>query len=499
MGEVSVAAPAPSRLVRHGWRVDAAVLAVVALLIRLPAFFASRHLSYDDGFFGLVAVEMRHGVEPYRDLFMPQGPLHPVLLFLADLLGFRTTNAPRLLPLLAGIAVTVATYAAARRITSRYGALVAAILVTTSGSVLWVTAGTAADGAAIALAVAAVALALRYGERPSTATASGAGVCAGAAVAAKALAGPVALPVALLVYSRRRPRDLVWAALGAAAVPLATALAWGLGLVWEQSVDYNRGASRLESHWGAVTKIVRTLVERDLLLLVAAALPIALVGLRLLRSTPTPADRSWLRCVHRREPVASVNASQRGSKLFRPATVLALWLALEVALLVIEPALWSPHVSQLVAPAALLIALRPPPLAALLVAAVLVAPWYYDHLQPMLRPGGYEGAEATAVDALRELPAGALVISDTPGFVWRAGRRTSPWLADSSIKRIEQGQINAARLAAAARAPDVCAVLVWTDRYRDLDLGPRLEQEGYQVSERYGGPRVLYERSRCRT
>ena len=41
--------------------VDAAVLGVVALLLRLPAFFASRHLSYDDGVYGVSVVDMRHG------------------------------------------------------------------------------------------------------------------------------------------------------------------------------------------------------------------------------------------------------------------------------------------------------------------------------------------------------------------------------------------------------------------------------------------------------
>ena len=104
---------------RRAWWVDAAVLAAIAVLLRIPAFVASRHLTYDDGFFGLSAIEMRDGVVPFRDLFSPQGPLHLPLLYLADLVGLRTANAPRVLPLVAGAAVTVVTYAAGRRITSR--------------------------------------------------------------------------------------------------------------------------------------------------------------------------------------------------------------------------------------------------------------------------------------------------------------------------------------------------------------------------------------------
>ena len=37
---------------------------------------------------------------------------------------------------------------------------------------------------------------------------------------------------------------------------------------------------------------------------------------------------------------------------------------------------------------------------------------------------------------LRHLPAGALVISDTPGLVWRAGRRVPDRYVDVSILRI---------------------------------------------------------------
>src|SRR5688572_31392151 len=77
-----------------------------ALLIRLPAFFATDHLGFDDGVYGVSALAMRDGEVPYRDIFCPQGPLFLPLVWLADLLGFRTLNAPRLLPLAAGAVVT---------------------------------------------------------------------------------------------------------------------------------------------------------------------------------------------------------------------------------------------------------------------------------------------------------------------------------------------------------------------------------------------------------
>jgi hypothetical protein len=481
---VAVARTRP-RSDRRTWYVDAAALAGIAVLLRIPAFAASRHLTYDDGFFGLSAIEMRHGVVPFKELFSPQGPLHLPLLYLADLVGLRTTNAPRVLPLVAGAAVTVTTYAAGRRITSRYGAIVAAVLVTMSGSILWTTAGIASDGPALAFAIAAVAVGFGYTERPTNARAVGAGALVGAAVVAKALAAPAGLAVLLLLLSRRRKRDLAYAAAAGVVVVAGATLPWGVGRVWDQSVAYNRNASRVTSYSGAVSKAWHTLVDRDPIVLVAVALVLAMVVL---------ARLGWLRAAAPTAP----DASASGPLLFRPATVLIVWLGAQFALLVYEPAFWRPHVAFLIAPLALLVGLRPPPLVVLLVGAVVVLPWYLSNVHPMLWPDPYDKQEQAAVDGLRRLPAGSLAISDEPGFLWRAGRLTDPYLDDSSIKRIQQGQITAAKLGNAAAKPDVCGVLVWTSRYGDLDLGPRLVDAGYQIVARYGGPRVLYEKPDCR-
>ena len=478
---VAVARTRP-RSDRRTWYVDAAALAVVAVLLRIPAFVANRHLTYDDGFFGLSAIEMRHGVVPFKELFSPQGPLHLPLLYLADLVGLRTTNAPRVLPIVAGAAVTVATYAAGRHITSRFGAIVAAVLVTTSGSILWTTAGIASDGPALAFAVAAVAVGFGYKEEPTSTRAVVAGALVGAAVIAKALAAPAGLVVLLLLLPRRRMRDLCYAAAAAVVVVLGATVPWGVGRVWDQSVAYNRNASRITSYWGAVSKAWHTLVDRDPIVLVAVALALAMVVL---------ARVGWVRTTAAATPSA-------GPLLFRPATVLVVWLGAQFALLVYEPAFWRPHVAFLVAPLALLVGLRPPPLVVLLVGAVVILPWYLGNVNPMLWPDPYNKQEQAAVDGLQRLPAGSLALSDEPGFLWRAGRLTDPYFDDSSIKRIEQGQITAAKLGDAAARPDVCGVLVWTSRYGDLDLGSRLADAGYEIVARYGGPRVLYEKRDCR-
>jgi hypothetical protein len=134
----------------------------------------------------------------------------------------------------------------------------------------------------------------------------------------------------------------------------------------------------------------------------------------------------------------------------------------------------------------------------LLIGAVAVTPWYLSNTNSLLWPDSYSRQEQAAVDALREVPADGLVITDEPGLLWRAERLTVPYFDDSSIKRIEQGHITPANLTAAAAKPDVCAVLVWTDRYAALDLGPRLTGAGYEEAERFGGSRILYEKPGCR-
>ena len=463
------------------WRIDAAVLAAVAIVIRLPAFVADAHLTYDDGVFGSSALLLRDGELPFRDIFSPQGPLFLPLVWVADLVGLRTANAARIVPVAAGAVVTVATYAAGRRITSRGGALLAAGLVTTSGSVLWTTAPITSDGPALALATSAVALALAYRAQPTTGRAVAVGVTMGAALCVKVLVLPAAVPVALLLLSRRRSRDLALAAGAAVAVGLIATAPWGFGRVWEQYIDYHRGSARIASHAGAARKLVTTLVERDAPVVAAGAL--ALVAAALRRGRPS---RS--------------HAPPAGAPPVRTSAVLlAVWAAGVALVLVLEPAFWRPQLAEMIPPLALLAALRPAPPAALAAAAVVVAPWYVAHVNPMLWPDRYDTAEAAAVDDLRErVPANAEVITDDPGLAWRADRRVPGELVDASIKRIEQGQITTTVVVDAADTDSVCAVLVWDDRYADLPgLADRLAAVGYDDVARYGEGRALYVKDGC--
>jgi hypothetical protein len=255
-----------------------------------------------------------------------------------------------------------------------------------------------------------------------------------------------------------------------------SALPWGLSAVWDQAFRYHLEAAGSRTPVANLGKVAATLAGRDLPLMIAATA----VGLAALAG-------------RRRERP--------------PGTVLiGAWLIATVAVLALEHPLWRNHVAHLVPPLALLVvagagrlpAYRPHLPAGLGLALLLaaVAPYHLLHNAGVLRPRPPTGAEAAAHHQLADLPAGAWAISDDPGLVWRAGRRTPPDLVDTSVLRLDSGRITAASLARAAAEPQVCGLLVWSERFGRLsDLPTRLE--GYRVAARYGGPRVLYVKDAC--
>jgi 4-amino-4-deoxy-L-arabinose transferase-like glycosyltransferase len=453
---------------------DLVWLSVAAVVLRLPAVLSSRHLSFDDGVYGSTAVAMRHGARPYRDVFSSQGPLHHPLLYVADLLGGRTQNAPRLLSLAAAVVITIAVYLIARRLAGRRAGVIAAALATTSGSLFLVTTGISGDGAAIAFAASAVAVGFAYRDRPSTARAVAAGLLVGAACSVKLLAAPVVVPVALAMLVRRRTRDLVAAAVLAVAVPLVLAGVWGYSRVWDQSVRYHHEARRY-SVGSAAWRMVTTLVERDTIV-VATALVVAVIAVA--------AREQW--------------AARDDAPLWRAGTALGAWLVVQMGFLLTESAMWRPHVSELVVPLTLLAALRLPSTRALVVTWVVALPIFVVGTWGFARPGGYHGVDARVEARLRALPSGAFVVTDDPGFPWRAGLRVPDQLVDVSVKQFDQRRITEPDLLRAARARDACAVLATSSERlgRFHDLPDRLADDGYRTVLHDGDTRLLLRQCR---
>jgi hypothetical protein len=495
--------PEPRRRSDRLW--DMVGLGLLAVVLRLPAFLSPRHLTFDDGVFASSVIAMRDGGVPFREVFSSQGPLFLPLVYLGDLLGGRTSDAPRVLAVSAGAATTVGLYWCARQISGRASAVLAGMLAATSGSLMWVTGPLAADGPALAFAVFAFGVALSMQRTRSPLRVALLGVLVGATLSTKSLEAPVLLPVGMVLLAPLLPwralpaeersrlpvgRTLGESAIAAAAaavVYLVVTLPFGFAAVWDQSFRYRADAATDREPLGNAAKIFSTLWDRDLVLLAFVALCVAWWLRRRLTRPPTPREGQP-------DPVGPP-----ASPPAQPTLVLVWLVTTWVWLVLMVSPLWRPHVSAMIPPLVLAVAVWRPPVRVALVAGVLCLPLLWIQLDGLLRPGDYRGAEAEVVTALRQLPEGAWVLSDEPGLAWRAGRRTTDDLVDPSMLRVQQGRYTEDSLVRAATDPRVCAVVVRSpERFGSFPgLPSRLEGEGFDVVARDGPHGVLYVRATC--
>jgi hypothetical protein len=324
--------------------------------------------------------------------------------------------------------------------------------------------------------------ALVYRDDPRLRRAVATGLLMGAALAVKPLLLPAALPVGWWLWSRRR-LDHLGAAVGAAiALWFASALPWGLGNVWRQSVTYNSGAGPRYAKSSQLRKLFSTLGSRDLLVLGALIVALITVLVAARRTTGGRGDAG-------RSPARA------------DVILIAGWAGVTAAVLVLEPALYRNHLAAIVPPLAILAAIlvrRPQVLA---IALIVLAPWSAHNLTSILHPAGYRGDAAALMHTLRALPRDARVISDDPGFVYRAGLRTPKLMNDTSVKRIDQHLLTTKSIAhSLATDPHACAVVVWSTRFgRDLPGFPAaLRAEGFEQAHTYTHNRALWLREPCR-
>jgi 4-amino-4-deoxy-L-arabinose transferase-like glycosyltransferase len=479
---------------RPRW-IDVLALALGAIVLRIPALFAPTNLGYDDGGYGLAAVAMREGFEPFRDIFSSQGPLFLPLVHVADLVGFETMNAPRLLSVFAGAVVTVAVYFAGLELMDRGRALLAGALAGSSGILLWTTGPLTSDGTAAALATSTVAVALVYRRRPSTGLAIVITVLAGGAISVKhLLVGPALLVAWLLVLSARRVVDAVLVPVGAAVVFGLFAAPWGFADVYHDAIQYHLEKTGEGNRGGNLSKLVTTYLRRSTFLVVLGL--VALVG------------GLWHRFGARRgpqgDPFAPRNEREpRLERLTGGTRILWWWAGFVLVVLLTQDPMFRNHLTALVAPFALLVARFRPSWRAVAITAIVTLPIQAWQLRPLLLPESYEGRAAVVVETLRALPEDAWALSDEPGFVWRAGKATDPFFVDPSVLRIDSPvpeiEITLDRLVEAAANPRQCAVVAWSPvRFgRFARLSDRLAALGYEQTEDFGRGRGIWVRPRC--
>ena len=475
----------------------AIAVGIVAFLVRLPAFFAPQSLGFDDGQFAMSVIAMRHGGAPFKEVFSSQGPLFLPIAWLGDLITFRQLDSPRTASVIAGVVLAVLVFLIARRLTAPGAALLTGVLVALSGSVLWTSGPLTSDGIGAALTAATVLGALAYRDAPSVRRAALVGLLAGAALAVKSLLViPGLIAAGLWIVSRRRFRDVVVIPVVSILTVLAASAPWGLSRVYDQYVRYHTDAVAERPIGANATKLFRTLFERDAPLL-AAGIVALLAGIAFLasRRRRAPEDEA----ARPSDPGTGTNPSRL------PVLV---WLAVTVAVVLTESPMWRNHVAHVVVPLVILVGIglaspRMPAIAATL--ALLTAPWSIVHLGEILRPQPASGITATLQHRLEQLPPGALVISDTPGLVWRAGRRVPDRFVDVSILRITSPTrslvLTGEDVIRSAQRPEVCAVVRWSDqRFTHFpNLGARLRAVDYRVTLRAPhGPEILWVKQSCR-
>ena len=480
---------------------DSLIVGAVALLVRIPAFFAPQSLGFDDGQFAMSVIAMRHGGLPFRQVFSSQGPLFLPIAWLGDLLTFRGINSPRAASVASGVVLAIVVLHLGRRVTAANAARFAALLVALSGSVLWTTAPLTSDGIGAALTAGAALAAVVYWRAPSLRRAIVIGLVGGAALAVKSLLViPGLVAAALWVLLRRRARDILAVPVVAVAVVLLVSAPWGLGRVYDQYVRYHTDAVADRPIGANFHKLVTTFFERDLPMFVAGVVTLLVVLAVAARRRRQASEAA---------PAAAV-ADPDGPRA--PWFPIAVWLVLALLVVLTESPMWRNHVAHVAVPFALLVGvgLGVSTMAERFVAvaaglAILAAPWSVVHLGELLRPQPATGNTARLERRLRALPAGALVISDTPGLVWRAGRRVPDRYVDVSILRITSPtaslKLTGDDIVADAARPDVCAVVRWSDkRFTQFpDLGRRLRAEGYRPElRRPHSPEVLWRKVTCR-
>lgn len=475
-----------------GDRRNVVIIAGLAAALRIPIYFASRHLTFDDGVFASSALAMRDGGIPFRQVFSSQGPLFLPLVYVGDLLGLRTMDSPRLIGVVAGVALTVFIYLTLSRLEGPTTAIYGGLVMATSGCVIWVTGPLAADGPALAFAALAFWLTIIYTERPGPSIAVIIGLAAGAAMSVKSIHVPLLVVVAVATltplvndlrgrrFELRSLTDPLAAGASAAAVFLITSIPFGIGNVWNQTFVYRTETSGRRDPIGNVRKMFSTLWDRDLVLLALAVLTIAWAVTKAWERRSTTTGRVSLPGDANDE-----NHEGAGASLpFAPSGRLlsTVWLATAVVWLAVgvNP-MWRSHVSGLVPPAVLVLALYAPPRRWLRYAAIVCVPLAVIQLFPIVVPGPYRNSEKAVVEVLRALPPGAWVLSDEPGLAWRAGHRTTDDLVDPSVLRIRSGRYDEDSLIEAASDERICAVVVRSDeRFGSFEgLGARLDALGF--------------------
>jgi hypothetical protein len=298
----------------------------------------------------------------------------------------------------------------------------------------------------VTAALAASAVLAASGE-PSRRRRAGTAVLLGLAIAVKSLfAGPAALAVMWLVLRRSGWGRAVGVAGGALATVVVVALPWGFSAVWDQFVAFHLQVRESVDVARNIDFVRSSARGYDRLIQLLALAAMVTTGWRWVARRPRP-DR----------PDREL------------AVALWLWLGASLLVLVFHAPLFLQHLTVAVPPAALLVARYRPPLAVVAVVLLLAVPAHADRVGWRRTRPATTPSEAAVIDLLQSVePRDAQIISDEPALAWLAGRTSPGSMVDLSFVRVRAGNLTTDDVVAAATAPGVCGVLLWSGRLAQL-------------------------------
>jgi 4-amino-4-deoxy-L-arabinose transferase-like glycosyltransferase len=463
--------PVPTRLVwaaKWAGAGPAAVLAL-ALLLRMPAINGGQ-IDYDEGVYWQSLRSMAAGHPLFSQVYSSQPPAFLLLIFPFYWVLGQSLAGARVAVLFVFLAGLLAAYRLVSKLSSRAAGMIAIAVLAADPICFRESIVLQADLPAMGLALIGLALAVEASGR--TRQVGGRAVAAGVALSTgflvkplAAAAGPAVMVAlgSLPVLRRERFRGYTLATAGglAAAVVILLPFLSVWRPLWDQTVGLHFVARGAQIGGLDVQSV---LLEVPVVILGTAGLLVALLH--------AP----------------------------RLALVVGAWGAAAALMLAIQRPLWPHHLVALTVPLALLAGgLAELPfggrklslvrgLAALLVLAGSLGSALYVHQQQFsddsLRP-----AVARLQAATR--PAD-LVVTDDQYLVALAGRDTPPQLVDTSLVRINSGELTAAQVELIAERSGARAVLLGGGRLSELPALENWARTHYRVREQLDSRRVLY-------
>ncbi|MCC7019944.1 MAG: glycosyltransferase family 39 protein [Ardenticatenales bacterium] len=506
--------PTPRRDVACGLALIALCAAFFALSTRWFGFYA---WGIDEGMYVMRARMMGEGFALYRDIWFNHPPLLVLLVrAMFDARG-ESVEAARLVPLFCATLGLAATVVIARALGGWRAGFAAGTLLVVSP--LWFSLSRAVMATLPALSLAMVSMALIVGYRAATrdgrrawaiAALVTSGLAFGIGLAVKLIALPWLVPLALLaldghvgkVEGSGRPTwrtphawpwgriavdALLWAV--AAAAPLAWVVAtYGIGAVASQAVGslVTARAALGFDFSGNVAKLLEAGVEGQLGILALGVFAVAFglsnrpgggrdargVGAR--HAVPTPTTTAGNHSA----------VADDGRRLW---WIVAVWLIVGLAAVLLHAPIWSHHYLLLVYPLAVAagcglwaVVDSVAPAArdddagwrafAFTVAGAVLLSLPVQAVRLVDSTRAWDDAAGEAIARLGDVAKpGDYVITDSPMIAFRAGLNVPPDLCDPGKKRIDAGELTMDAVLADIERFQPSAVLFWEGR---LSRGP---------------------------